>query len=424
MKKRILIASAVLFSTFAIAQKKELRDAEKALENGSVAEAKTALDGISGSIDAADEKYKSQYYFLLGKTYGEMGKKGLEVPQSYQLAAENLNKLIEFEKGTKVKYTEEAKAYMNQMANDLVNSAVEDNKNNKYAEGADKLYLAYELSGNADYLYYAASGAVQAEQYEKSLEYYLALKDMGYTGESTQYVATNKETGQVEDLGTESNRDLMVKAGTHINPEEQKTESRLPEIVKNIGLIYSQQGETEKAIAAMKDARAANPEDINLLLTEANLYIKLGDKEKFRALMEEAIQKDPNNPVLFYNLGVITAEQGDHEKAMEYYQRSLELDPKSENTYLNMASEVLSREQGIVDEMNGLGNTSADNKRYDELKGEREQVYRDAIPYLEKLLEINPNNVDATRTLMNIYGNIGETAKFKEMKDKLSTLEQ
>ncbi len=40
----------------------------------------------------------------------------------------------------------------------------------------------------------------------------------------------------------------------------------------------------------------------------------------------------------------------------------------------------------LVKEMNGLGNTSADNERYDELKDKRLELYKKAIPFVEKAL--------------------------------------
>ncbi|MCM5663441.1 tetratricopeptide repeat protein [Galbibacter mesophilus] len=423
MKKQVLLASAVLVSSFAMAQRSELRDAEKALDNGSAAQAKTTLQALSSTIESADDKYKAEYYFLTGKTYADLAKKS-GADADYEKAVEFLNKTIEFEKSYKTKYTDDANEVLNNLSGDIVNAAVEDNKNQNFEGAAKKLHMAYEMTDNQDYLYFAASSAVNGGNFDTALGYYEQLKDAGYTGESTAYVATNKETGEVENLGTEQNRDLMVKSGQYTDPKEEKTESRMPEIVKNIALIYNEKGETEKAAEAIKEARAANPDDINLLLTEANMYIKMGDKAKFQSLMEEAIQKDPNNPTLYYNLGVILGEQGNKEKAQEYYEKAMELDPENENVYLNMASLILSDERAMVEEMNGLGNSAADNKRYDELKAEREALYKSAAPYLEKLLTINPKNVDAVRTLMNIYGTTGEQAKYKEMKEKLATLEQ
>ena len=52
--------------------------------------------------------------------------------------------------------------------------------------------------------------------------------------------------------------------------------------------------------------------------------------------------------------------------------------------------------------MNGLGTSRADNVRYDELKLKREELYRECVPVLEKLVELNKNQ-EAIKTLMNIY---------------------
>ena len=56
--------------------------------------------------------------------------------------------------------------------------------------------------------------------------------------------------------------------------------------------------------------------------------------------------------------------------------------------------------------MNGLGNSRADNARYDVLKTERENLYKECVPILEKLVSINKNQ-EAVKTLMNIYGTLG-----------------
>ena len=78
-------------------------------------------------------------------------------------------------------------------------------------------------------------------------------------------------------------------------------------------------------------------------------------------------------------------------------------------------------ESSIVEEMNSLGTSSADNRKYDKLKVKREQLFVEAIPYLEKLVSINPKNIDAITTLKNIYGTIGDSVNFKKYKDLLES---
>ncbi|MDX1783781.1 MAG: hypothetical protein R3361_06450, partial [Aequorivita vladivostokensis] len=123
-------------------------------------------------------------------------------------------------------------------------------------------------------------------------------------------------------------------------------------------------------------------------------------------------------------LGVGSGEIGKNDKAIEYYEKALELKPDYEAALINIAVLKLAAEDKLVEEMNSLGNSRADNQRYDALKEERKQIYRDVLPYLNKALELNPNNPEVVRTMMNIYGQLADDAKYKEMKAKLEALEK
>ena len=99
------------------------------------------------------------------------------------------------------------------------------------------------------------------------------MKDLNYTGVKTQYFAKNKVTGEKESFPDKTVRDFSIKGGTHSEPSDKKTTSRLPEIVKNISWIYSNYiGDNEKALVAVDEAIAANPEDASLLLAKAKIY--------------------------------------------------------------------------------------------------------------------------------------------------------
>ena len=196
----------------------------------------------------------------------------------------------------------------------------------------------------------------------------------------------------------------------------------MPEIVKNIALIHLNRGDNETAMAAVKEARNLAPKDIGLILTEADLFIKMGDEQRFAALMQEAIEQDPNNAVLYFNLGVVSSNQGSREEAIAYYKKAIELDPAYEATYLNLASMILEGESDIVAQMNALGTSAADNRKYDVLKAKREGLFLEAVPFLEQLIVINPTSIDALTTLKNIYGTIGDTANFKKYRDLLESL--
>ena len=356
------------------------------------------------------------YYYLLGVVK--------QKNKDFDQAISAYDKVKSIEKAANLKkYTTLINNGKNQFINELIDSGVKLNGEGKYKAASTLFFIAYNLdkTNNLDYLYYAASTAVNAEAYDDALNYYNTLKDANYTGITTKYYATEVATDkQIEVSQTEYN--IYKKSKDYKNLREEPTPSRLPEIVKNIALIYVTKGDNDAAMAAIKDARSFSPKDVGLILTEADLYIKLGDEARFGELMQEAIEQDPNNALLYYNLGVVVGNQGKREEAIDYYKKAIELDPSYEATYLNLASLILEGESSIVEQMNALGTSAADNRKYDDLKSKREGLFLEAVPYLEQLVNINPKNTDAITTLKNIFGTIGDTANFKKYRDMLDAL--
>ena len=400
---RITFLIILLISAFGFSQKKELRKAQKLFSEGKVDESLKMLEENDALFDNADDKTLSSYSLLLAK----IARSNSEFQKAFEF-------LSAIKDSPSIK--SDVSLELSQLTNDIINSAIKDNENKEFVASAKKLFLAYSISPetNGDYLYYAASAGVNAKDYDLALEYYLMLEKIKYQGVITKYYVTEVESENEIEV-QRSEYDIYKKTKQYKDFREEQTESKFPEIVKNIALIYAQKGDNEKAFDAIKMARQENPSDINLILTEANIYIELDEKEKFGQLMSEAIAMDPNNGNLYYNLGVVTRDLGDISLAREYYEKAIELDPTLENAYLNLVSLILEGESLIVEEMNNLGTSRAENARYDVLKKKREDLYRECIPILVKTIDIDKNK-EAIRTLMNIYGTLGDTNGFKSMK--------
>ncbi len=414
MKKQVIIALAFSISAFSFAQKKELKSAEKAIKGNNYAEAKAALKQAEALLGSMDKKYIDKYYYLNGQA---LYANGAGTNADITNAVESLDKV----KGA---YKDEIAELRQTMTNGVLTKGNEAYEKKDFSTSSKYFEQAYRLSvKDTTFLYYAAATAVNVQEYDRAIGLYEELKQLGYTGVAKQYFAINIETNKEEPFGDKNMRDISVKAKTHIKPTDKLTESKKAEIVKNVALIYVSQGRNEEAIAAMKDARAESPDDVNLILSEANVHYKMGNTSKFKELLVLATEKDPENAELQYNLGVIAAESKDVESAKKYYEKAIELDPNYVNSYVNMAALVLSEEEALIEEMNGLGTSKADDKRYDELREDRQKLYKSAVPYLTKALEMDSENVSAAKTLMNIYSITGESDKFKVMKEKVETLE-
>src|SRR5690606_30477914 len=210
------------------------------------------------------------------------------------------------------------------------------------------------------------------------------------------------------------------KSGEFINPKEEKDKSKKPEILKNMVLIYKSVNQNSKAQQLLSDARKESPNDLQLLMIEADFHMQNEDKDKFESIMQQAVSKDPNNPDLYYNLGVVSADAGNLQKAEEYYKKAIQFNPKYVNAHINLGVLALKDEKKVVEDMNAItGFTAADNKKYDELKKQRDTILKNAIPHFERALAVEPDNQFAISNLVGIYGALDMTDKEKEYKAKL-----
>jgi two-component SAPR family response regulator len=85
---------------------------------------------------------------------------------------------------------------------------------------------------------------------------------------------------------------------------------------------------------------------------------------------------------------------------------------------------ILNGETELVDQMNSLGTSRADNVKYEKLQKQRESLFLEAVPVLQKLIDIDPTNTEALTTLKNIFGTVGDVDNFKKVKEKLEALQQ
>tara|TARA_B100001057_G_scaffold158172_1_gene158778 strand:- start:1333 stop:2625 length:1293 start_codon:yes stop_codon:yes gene_type:complete len=427
--KSIYIYIAVLFFCFSFSQKKELRQIKRLIDEKFFKEAESLLDSNKDFLLSGDSKTDSQYYYYATKIYTET--------ESFVLATSSLEKLMSINTSF---YNSEMKLdYKNLeeiLVVALVNSAVADNSSKKWMQGVDKLLLAYDMNKetNIDYLYFAASGAVNAENFDLALEYYLTLKEKSYTGIIDEYFITNVQSG-VEEKVTETEYKIYQSSKEYTNPRIGQTESRYPEIVKNIALIYVKKGEDDLAIEAINEARSIQPDDLYLILNEADLYIRLSNnatddnlrsqyRQKFKDIMTLAVEKDPKNGILYYNLGIISSEQGESADAKSYFEKAIEFKPDYIDSYVAIVNILLEEQSVIISDMDkiAMSNKRSDIAKYDQLKEDLNDVWRKCIPYCEMALEYDPNDVEVLKLLSQFYYKLDNIDGYKKINAKIEEL--
>lgn len=416
MKKYLSYVLVIISLCSVFAQKKELRTAAKELTKGNFEKANISLDAAENLITSMSEKQKGDFYLLKSKFYYRDGKFSLE----------NLDKAIEnFLKISSVSDPKAKEFHYFELLNQITTQSNNYFNNQKFSNASSSIYKAYEISNDPYYLYVSASWSVQAKDYEKSLLMYEKLKTLKYTGIEKQFFATNKSTNVIEQFNNKIMRDASVKSKTHTNPLDKETKSKYPEIIKNIALIYNQMGETEKALKAITEARAENPNDLDLIINEANVYFEMGNMEKFKNLLEDATKLDPNNAELQYNLGYLSAEVKDYKAATMYYERAIEINPEYVDAYINLAVMILTPEVEINNQMNELINCTRSScyDRYDELKLEKKKLYSKAIPYIEKALQVDSSNVQVLNKMSQMLSALDRVKEAKKYRELAKSLE-
>ncbi|NRS89786.1 tetratricopeptide (TPR) repeat protein [Flavobacterium sp. 7E] len=469
--KYVILASALMVSVATFAQKDQIKAAEKAFRKGQAQEAVGILNEAESLIANASDSEKAQYFFIKGNALLDLANKNVEEDKNLSLAADAYVSLIAAEKASgKSKYSGEAANSIITIKNKLINSAIELTKNAQTEEvnclaSTDKILADYKLSLKANTtselevllakkradmvdcekntkttnskaakklydaylldkkdtlnLYYAAATYVNAQDYDNALKLYGDLKDLNYSGKATNYLAINKLNQQNDNFSTLQERDRMVKLGTHEQPTIEEIPSKRGEIYKNIALILVQNGKTAEAKEAITAARKTNPDDTSLILTEANLYLETKDFDTYKKLIGQVLEKNPNDADLIFNLGVISSNAKNVADAEKYYNRAIEINPKYLNAYINMAALKLDKEGVIIEEMNKLGTSDKDMQRYDVLKKQRQELFKTAIPYLTKALELDPKNGDVSKTLLGVYSALEMTAEKKALEAKM-----
>lgn len=415
MKTKILMMAALVITTMTFAQKKEVKALEKAVKSGSFGEAKNLLVAAESLSSAMDTKTKTKFLLLKGQAYLGVGNQNID---ELKKAAEAFSQL----EGTN--YATEAETGLANTVAAIVNSAVDDQNSNKFAEAGAKLSEAYKYSGdNKDYLFYAASNFLNAKKYGKASMIFQGLLDDGYEGQQENFYAINKESGEKTSFNTKQERDFAILSKDYINPTKELSESRKETIENYLIAIYTQEGESDKALDLIESGLTNNPDNAELLLSKANLFFKMKKMDKYKETISKVLVLDPNNPELTYNIGVSEDQLGNQEKAREYYEKTIQLDPEHAQAYNNIAALILSKDKSLMDEMNSLGTSNADYDRYDTLKGKRKALYKEAKPYLQKALAVKPDYLGVAQTLYSIHQQLGENSEADAVKAKIDAIE-
>ncbi|MBN2745866.1 MAG: tetratricopeptide repeat protein [Bacteroidales bacterium] len=200
----------------------------------------------------------------------------------------------------------------------------------------------------------------------------------------------------------------------------------------NLVNIYLAQNNTEAAKKIIKIGREYHPADQDLLITEANIYLKTGEAGEAEAILLEAVKNDPTNANLYYVIGAnydnilndttSSTEAKDHafEQAQVAYKKALELQPDYFDANFNIGVLLNNKAAEIFEYINNLSIDA--EAEYNTGKEKATGYLKQAQPYLEKAYQINPKDRDTLILLKQVYLKTNNTEKFQEVNKLLNEL--
>ena len=188
----------------------------------------------------------------------------------------------------------------------------------------------------------------------------------------------------------------------------------------------------ELALKYLGEGRAIDPENINLLFSEINYYLKKGKYDVLEGKLKEAMAKEPNNAGLRTVMGNVYNDfykkEKDANKAAEffktaedYYKQALEIDDKSFEALYSLGELNYNKAAALVTKYNELPVT-ASVRDANEVKSQYLAAFDRALPYFLKADEVNNKDYNTILALKEIYAKKDDFAKSKEYKTRLETL--
>lgn len=441
MRKVILALLTVATFTVAAQEKPIISTAIIALNKSDLPEAKLQIDRAAEIIDgkggSTDEKQMSKYLYHKGLIYYRISMNSDSTvkalaPNGLDVAAEYFIKSIEFEKQSgKNRFSDEAKQQLPYVINNLTNRGFEKNSAQDYEGAASDFMLVYNMRKNpalgdaastdTNSYYYAGVSYLYAKDFEKSAKILNEVLDMGYNGYT--WIGTSVTNGKELRFASKAQMEGQQKAG--IITDGKRSESMRLDVYKTLLNAYQQSENTEMFKATLVKARAEYPEDGDLVKQELQGYLESKEYAKALEILEEAIKSEPDNAVLYYVKGFIyqnTEDIQDDSTAIAAYGKALEIDPENFECLYNTGAIYYAKGKSTIDEMNKLGMSSADQKKFDKLKVVKEGYFEQSIPYFEKAHKINADDLETVKALWEAYRQIGNYEKVKEMKAKMDAM--
>lgn len=245
-------------------------------------------------------------------------------------------------------------------------------------------------AGNAEALYLAASIYLRMNQSAKGIRY--LERSVAAAPDNVRLrlvLAQAYETAELYDKALDEYRRIRTMKTSATEKKEADKRERIT-LAKKLG----HEGQLERALQEFSKVLKEYPEDVPTLLDEGLTLMFLDRLGEARAVMERAAGLEPQNGLIQQYLGDISQKEGRLEESARHYQKALQLLPPG-SPQLGLIENKLASVRGALYLSEG---------KLAEARGE-----------YEKLLAVEPKDIEARSSLARIYHELGDLSRSEEM---------
>jgi tetratricopeptide (TPR) repeat protein len=407
MNLKSIFAALVLLvaaHTAALAQGSQITNGVLSFQDGDFAQAARDLREATANPAALNEKQAPKAYSYLGRAYAQLysktrGDKNSPIAQEFpDLGTKAYKAFMEAEKtDSKGTFVKENKRFY-----PLVTEAL-------YIEGFD----AYSAQKNAEALA-ALNNAVNLIEKNRAEVPALANLYGAYMVRGFVHNADGRKKQAITDFETALRLYAEVKATL------PKPDDNVASIYENLIFLYSEEEATvNKALEYVEKGKAEFPGNEKIERLELQVYQKYPDFfSKGLARFEEALAKNPNDVTLLINYGTML-EKTDTLKAIQMYMRAATAEPNNFIANYNLGGAWIIWAKKYQD----LAAKTTKSAELQKLEAEIEKALTEALKYMRKASELQPDNLTAARAAWQIAANL-EHPDEEKLRMKYKSLEK
>ena len=167
-----------------------------------------------------------------------------------------------------------------------------------------------------------------------------------------------------------------------------------------------------KSIAVLEEGTKLYPEEGDMLRTLSAAYIEVGEAEIALSSLKSLVEREPDNKTYRYNYGVLLLQTEDYPAAEKQFLKALEIDPDYDNAAYNLGITYVSWGK----ELKQL------EEETEEYSDEDIEKFKNALPYIERISEQEPDDAAMWELLGQIYSILGDSDKAMDAFNKADQL--